>query len=65
MSAAELAAQAARAASEAAEAARKVAEARTQGDRNFYAQLLDTQELRARQYADAARRAARRELATW
>lgn len=65
MSAAELAAKAARAASEAAEAARKVAEARTQGDRNFYAQLLDTQELRARQYADAARRAARRELATW
>lgn len=65
MSAADLAAKAARAATEAAEAARKVAEARTQGDRSFYSRLLDSEELRARQYADAARRAARRELATW
>jgi len=65
MSAAELAAQAARAASEAAHAAHKAAEAHTECDRIFWTQLLDCQELMARQYAEAACRAADRELNPW
>lgn len=62
---AELAAKAARAAAEAAEATRRSAEARTRSDRQFYDRLADSQALKAQQYADAARRVARRELATW